>query len=110
MLPQTRQLILDYVLHNFEKYIPFYLAQLNPCQPRVSLSYALLSELVQFFDDGQFKYNVVNILVQVSVDALNLKVFILQSNQGQIEVLNYKSGDFGGKIFLNSHTTTSILM
>ena len=110
MVPQTRQLILDYLLHNFEKYLPFYSAQLNPCQPWVSLSDALLSELVQFFDDGQFNRNVINILVQIAVDVLNLNCFIPQSNQGQIEVLNYKSGDFGKKISLNSHTTTSIQM
>ena len=91
MVPQTWQLILDYLLHNFEKYLPFYSAQLNPCQPQVSLSDALLSELVQF------NCNVINILVQIAADALNLNCFILQSNQGQIEVLNYKSGDFGKK-------------
>ena len=107
MVPQTQQLILDYLLHNFEKYLPFYSAQLNPCQPWVSLSVALLSELVQFFDDGQFNRNVIDILVQIAADALNLNCFILQSNQGQIEVLNYKSGDFGEKFSLNSHTTTS---
>ena len=98
-VPQTQQLILDYLLHNFEKYLPFYSAQLNPWQPRVHLSDALLSELVQFFDDGQFNCNVINILVKKAADALNLNCFILQSNQGQIEVLNYKSGNFWKKIF-----------
>ena len=58
------------------------MAQLNPCQPWVSLSDALLSELVQLFDDGQFSHNVINILVQIAADALNLNCFILQSNQG----------------------------
>ena len=42
MVPQTWQLILNYQLHNFEKYLPFYSAQLNPWQPQVSLSDALL--------------------------------------------------------------------
>ena len=81
MVPQTWQLILDYLLHNFEKYLPFYSAQLNPCQPWVSLSDALLSELVQFFDDGQFNHNVVNILVQIAVDALNLIVSFFKATK-----------------------------
>ena len=55
--------------------------------------------MVQFFDDDQFNHSVINILVQIAADALNLNCFILQSNQGQIEVLNYKSGDFGEKNF-----------
>ena len=106
-VPQTWQLILDYLLHSFEKYLPFYSAQLNPCQPRVSLSDALLSELVQFFDGGQFNCNVINILVQIAADALNLNCSILQSNQGQIEVQNYKSGDVGKNFSLNSHNIHS---
>ena len=55
MVPQTWQLILDYLFHNSEKYVPFYPAQLNLCQPGVSLSDALLSEMVQFFDDSQLQ-------------------------------------------------------
>ena len=49
---QARQLILDFLLHNYNNYVDFYSCQMNACQPLVSMSDALLSEMVQFFDDG----------------------------------------------------------
>ena len=65
--------------------------------PPVSMSDALLSELVQFFDNGLFNRNVVNLLVQIASDALNVNIFIFQNNNGEIQVLNYRSGEFGKK-------------
>ena len=61
------------------------------------MSDALLSELVQFFNDGSFNRNVVELLVKIASDALNVNIFIFQSNNGDIQVLNYRSGEFGKK-------------
>ena len=61
------------------------------------MSDALLSELVQFFNDGSFNRNVVELLVKIASDALNVNIFIFQSNNGEIQVLNYRSGEFGKK-------------
>ena len=47
-VPQARQLILDFLLHNYEKYMDFISCQMNPCQPAVSMSDALQSEMVNF--------------------------------------------------------------
>ena len=99
-IPQARQLILDYLLHNYEKYVDFFSCQFNPSQPQVSMSDALLSELVQFSDDGLFNRNVVDLLVQIASDALNVNIFIFQNNNGEIQVLNYRSGEFGKKIYM----------
>ena len=96
-VPQARQLILDYLLHNYEKYMDFFSSQFNPCQPPVSMSDALLPELVQFFDNGSFNRNVVDLLVQIASDALNVNIFIFLNNNGEIQVLNYRSGEFGKK-------------
>ena len=94
-VPQARQLILDFLLHNYDKYVDLFLCQMNPCQPAVSMSDALLSKMVQFFDDGLFNRNVINLLVQIAADALNVNIFIFQDNSGEIQLLNYRSGEFG---------------
>ena len=99
-IAQARQLILDYLLHKYEKYVDFFSCQLNPCQPPVLMSDALLSEWVKFFDDGSFNRNVVDLLVQIASDALNVNIFIFQNNNGEIQVLNYRSGEFGKKIYM----------
>ena len=88
------------MLHNYEKYVDFFSCQMKPCQPAVSMSDALLSEMVQFFDDGLFNRNVIDLLVQIAVDALNVNIFILQDNSGEIQVLNYSCGKFGKKIYM----------
>ena len=94
-VPQARQLILDILLHNYEKYVDFFSCQMNLCQPEVSMSDALLSEMVQFFDDGLFNRNVIDLIVQIAADALNVNIFIFQDNSGEIQVLNYSCGEFG---------------
>ena len=99
-VPQARQLILDFLLHNYEKYVDFFSCQMNPCQPTVSMSDALLSEMVQLFDNSLFNKNVVNLLVQLAADELNVNIFIFQDNSGEIQVLNYSCGEFGKKIYM----------
>ena len=76
------------MLHNYEKYVDFFSCQFNPCQPPVLMSDALLSELVQFFDDGSFNRNFVDLLVQIVSDALNVNILIFHNNNGEIQVLN----------------------
>ena len=73
---------------------------MNPCQPAVSMSDALLSETVQIFDDGLFNRNVMDLSVQIAADALNVNIFIFQDNSGEIQVLNYSCGEFGKKIYM----------
>ena len=73
---------------------------MNACQPLVSMSDALLSEMVQFFNDGLFNRNVVDLLVQIAADALNLNIFIFQNNSGEIELLNYRSSYFGKRVYM----------
>ena len=99
-IAQARQLILDFLLHNYNNYVDFYSYQMNACQPLVSMSDALLSEMVQFFDDGLFNRNVVDLLVQIAADALNLNIFIFQNNSGEIELLNYRSSYFGKRVYM----------
>ena len=49
-------------------------------------------EILDFFRSGQFLRDVVDIVIQVVVDALGLNIFIYQDNNGYLEVLKVCGG------------------
>ena len=74
-LPQTRQLIPDHLCSNTEKYLTFYMNTSH--DELITSSDLLLEEIICFFDNGNFNTSVVDLLVQISADALSLEIFIL---------------------------------
>ena len=50
----------------------------------------LISDALDFFHNGQFLADVVNLLMQITVDALNLELFIYQKNGNLTQVLHFK--------------------
>ena len=96
-LPQTRQLILDHLCHNTEKYLTFYMN--ISCDALITSSNLLLEEIIGFIDNGNFNTNVVDLLVQITADALSLEIFILQNNDGSIQILHVPGGRFAKKIY-----------
>ena len=94
-LPETRQLILDHLCHNTEKYLTFYM---NISQDvLITLSDLLLEEIIGFFNKGNFY---TNLLVQICADALLLQIFIFQNSYGSIQMLQIPGSPFAKKIYL----------
>ena len=58
----------------------------------MSTSDNFVSKILDFFWSGQFVKDVVDIVIQVVVDALGLNVFIYQDNRGLVEVLKICGG------------------
>ena len=50
----------------------------------------LISDALDFFRNGQFLADVVDLLMQITVDALNLELFIYQRNGDLTQVLHFK--------------------
>ena len=50
----------------------------------------LISDALDFFRNGQFLADVVDLLMQITVDALNLELFIYQKNCDLTQVLHFK--------------------
>ena len=50
----------------------------------------LILDALDFFRNGQFLADVVNLLMQITVDALNLELFIYQKNGDLTQVLHFK--------------------
>ena len=65
-----------------------------------------ITEILDFFRSGQFLRDVVDIVIQVVVDALGLNIFIYQDNNGYLEVLKVYGGHCPKIYVLNSRMTT----
>ena len=59
-----------------------------------------MEEIIGFFDQENFNTSVVDLLVQICADALTLEIFILQNNNGSIQILQIPGGPFAKKIYL----------
>ena len=53
----------------------------------------LISDALDFFRNGQFLADVVDLLMQITVDALNLELFIYQRNGHLTQVLHFKHAE-----------------
>ena len=96
-LLETRQLILDHLCCNTEKYLTFYT---NISQDvLITSSNLLLEEIIGFFNKGNFNTNVVDLLL-ICVDALSLEIFVFQNSDGSIQILQIPGGPFAKKIYL----------
>ena len=67
-----------------------------------------VTEILNFFRSSQFLRDVVDIVIQVVVDALSLNIFIYQVNNGYLEVLKVCGGalskDLCVKFLHNRHS------
>ena len=55
-----------------------------------NIRYQLISDALDFFHNGQFLADVVDLLMQITVDVLNLEPFIYQRNGDLTQVLHFK--------------------
>ena len=76
-LPQARQLVLDHLCRNSEKYLTFYMNISH--DQLITSSDLLLVEIISLFDNRNFNTKIVDLLVQMCADALSLEIFIFQN-------------------------------
>ena len=97
-LNQVFQLILDHLCNENEKYLNFYIK--IPAHLFVTTLILMMEEVICFFDFGNFNVNVVDLLIQIAVDVLNLDIYIIQDNEGIVQILKIPSGNFTKKVYL----------
>ena len=93
-IQEVKDLVVEQTLGFHDKYVEFHTSTLNVIPHYMSTSNNFVSKIPDFFWSGQFVKDVVDIVIQVVVDALGLNVFIYQDNRGLIEVL---------KIYVEEH-------
>ena len=86
---EAKQLILHTLIDNHHKYIEFHNKR-HKCQDaycRITRSDLLICDMMEFFETKTFDVDVVNLLIQITADALNLNIHIFQNNKGKTQQL-----------------------
>ena len=78
--------IVSHLCQNYKKYLDFHPISTKDIPPADKL----ISDALDFFRTGRFNHDVVDLLVQITVDALHLNMFIYQKSGENIQVLNFK--------------------
>ena len=95
---QVHQLILDHLCNKNEKYLNLYTKR--AAHSFVTTSDLMMEEVICFFDFGNFNVIVVNLLIQIAADALNLDIYIIQDNEGIVQILKIPGGNITKKVYL----------
>ena len=107
-IQEVKDLVVEQALEFHEKYVEFHASTLNVIPHYMSTSDNFVSEILDFFQSGQFVKDVVDIVIQVVADALGLNVFIYQDNRGLIEVLKISRGALCKDICVKFTTSTAL--
>ena len=81
--------IVSHLCQNYKQYVDFHPVTTREIPPADKL----LSDALDFFRTGRFNQDVVDLLMQITVDALHLNMFIYQKAGDNIQVLNFKEPD-----------------
>ena len=98
---EARNCIIEELIENHQKYVQFHFKH-DPDKIKTFLSNSddLVNEVMDFFHTRNYNKDVVDLLVQVSADALGLDVHIFQNNKGKIQMLKYSGGLASKPVYL----------
>ena len=92
-IQEAKDLIVEQACEFHDKYLEFHTSTQNTVPQYISTVDNFVTEILNFFQSGQFVRDVVDIIIQVVADALGLNVFIYQDNDGCLEVLKIYGGE-----------------
>ena len=78
--------IMKYLCVNFNRYTEYHQKKLEP-----TTGDTLISDVIDFFASRNYNTNIVDLLMQISADALQLELSIYQNNSGRVQVYNFTS-------------------
>ena len=78
--------IMKFLCENFDKYTAYHQQKSEP-----TLGDTLISDVIDFFASRNYNTNIVDLLMQITTDALRLHLNIYQKNNGQIQIYNFTS-------------------
>ena len=59
-----------------------------------------MEEVICFFHFGNFNVNVINLQIQIAAYVLNLDIYIVQDNEGIVQIPKIPGGNFTKKAYL----------
>ena len=83
-IQEVKDLIVKQACEFHEKYVEFHTSSEKKVPEYMSTVDNFVTEILDFFRSGQFLVDVVDIVIQVVVDALGHNIFIYQDNNGYL--------------------------
>ena len=77
---------MKFLCENFNKYTAY-----HQQKSELTLGDTLISDVIDFFASRNYNTNIVDLLMQITTDALRLDLNIYQKNNGQIQIYNFTS-------------------
>ena len=85
-IQKATEIIMKYLCVNFNRYTAYHQKKLEP-----TTGDTLISDVIDFFASRNYNTNIVDLLMQISADALELQLNIYQNNSGRVQVFNFTS-------------------
>ena len=73
-----------YLVENFKRYTAYHHQKSD-----TSLGDTLIADVIDFFASQKYNNDIVDLLMQITTDALDLDLHIYQSNVGRVQVFNF---------------------
>ena len=81
--------LVSHLCDRYGDYVNVHTFEYSPLPPPDTL----ITDALTFFRTGNFNTNIVDLLMQITADALKLNLFIYQRNEGNIQVLRFHHPD-----------------
>ena len=107
--------ILDHLIEQHRDYVAYHAEDENEenqqfCNSIGTDSDVLVADFMDFFNDRNFDRNIVDLLAQVTANALGITVFIYEENRGHIEMLKYDGGPCSKNVYVKfQHSPLSLI-
>ena len=75
-IQEVKDLVVEQACEFYDKYLEFHTSTQKTVPQYISTADNFVTEILDFFQSGQFVRDVVDIIIQVVADALGLNIFI----------------------------------
>ena len=86
-IEKCMEIIMRYLLENFRRYTAYHQQKSEASSPGDTL----IVNVIDFFASRKYNTDIVDLLMQITTDALDLDLHIYQNNVGRVQVFNFIS-------------------
>ena len=86
-IEKCMEIIIRYLVQNFTRYTSYHHQKSEAYSPGDTL----IADVIDFFASRKYNTDIVDLLMQITTDALDLDLHIYQNNAGRVQVFNFIS-------------------
>ena len=86
-IEKCMEVIMRYLVENFKRYTAYHQQKSEASSPGDTL----IADVIDFFASRKYNTDIVDLLMQITTDALDLDLHIYQNNVGRVQVFNFIS-------------------